>query len=123
MNKQHLYHPEALNDWNYFKDNQSEIDDFQFANVSAFDNLKSDNSFYSVRENTLKQSEKEGNDSQDLKQDIMVFDNLKSELLDSPEKEPLETILIAQRSHANQDKLKLIKCSILVRLSMVLPQF
>lgn len=48
-----------------------------------------------MRENTLKQSEKEGNDSQDLKQDIMVFDNPKSELLDSPEKEPLETILIA----------------------------
>lgn len=95
MNKQHLYHPETLNDWNYFKDDWSEIDDFQFTNVSAFNNLKSDNSFYSVRENLSKQSEKKGNDSQDLKQDIMAFDNLKSELLDSPEEEPLETILIA----------------------------
>ncbi len=40
--------------------------------------------------NTSKQPEKEGNDSQDLEQDLTALDDLESELSDPPEKEPLE---------------------------------
>ena len=102
MDEQHLYHREALNDWDYSEDDWAETDDAQFADASDFDNLEQDDPFYSVGENTSKQPEKEGNDSQDLEQDITAFDDLESELSDPPEEEPLEinsgSIEISRRS-------------------------
>ncbi len=41
-------------------------------------------------ENTSKQPKEEGNDSQDLEQDLTALDDLESELSDLPEEEPLE---------------------------------
>lgn len=54
-------------------------DDAQFADVSDFDNSESDNSLYSAGDNISRQPEKEGNDSQDLEQDITTFDDMESE--------------------------------------------
>ncbi len=102
VDEQQLYHREALNDWDYSEDDWSETNDAQFADASNFDNLEPDDSFYSVGENTSKQPEKGGNDSQDLEQDITAFDDLESELSDPPEEEPLEinsgSIEISRRS-------------------------
>lgn len=47
-----------------------------------------DNSLYSMGENTSKQPEKERNNSENLKQDSMALDDLKSELLDPLEEKP-----------------------------------
>lgn len=88
VDEQHLYHREALNDWDYSEDDWAETDDTQFADVSDFDDSESDDSLYSVGDdNFSKQLEKEGNDSEDLGQDITTFDNLGSELSEPPEEE------------------------------------
>lgn len=63
INEQHLYYREALNDWDYAEDDWAETDDAQFANADDFESLdKNDLDISdSVRENILKQPEKEGN--------------------------------------------------------------
>ena len=89
VDEQHLYHREALNDWDYAEDDWAETDDAQLADVDDFGSLDTDDSSYSVGENTSKQPEKERNDSQDLEQDLTALDDLESELSDPPEEEPL----------------------------------
>ncbi len=90
VDEQHLYHREALNDWDYSEDDWAETDDAELADVDDFGSFDTDDSSYSVAKNTSKQPEKEGNDSQDLEQDLTALDDLESELSDPPEKKPLE---------------------------------
>lgn len=52
IKEKHIYYPKAPNDWDYSEDNWMETDDAQFANVGDLDNLESDDSFYSIKENT-----------------------------------------------------------------------
>ena len=85
VDKKHLYHREALNDWDYSEDDWTETYDNQFADVRDFDNSKPDDSLYLVGENILLKPEKEGNDSDDLEQDITDFDDLESKLSDASE--------------------------------------
>ena len=97
VDEQHLYHREALNDWDYSEDDWAETDDAQFADVSDFDDSETaspilpDDSSYSVGGNISKQPQKEGNASQDLEQDMTIFDDLESELSEPPEEMSLET--------------------------------
>ena len=94
VDEQHLYHREALNDWDYSEDDWTKTDNAQFADASDFDNLETasstlpDDVFHSVGEKTFSQLEKEENDTQSEKDDNP--DNLKSELSGLPE-ESLET--------------------------------
>ncbi len=91
VDEQHLYHREALNDWDYSEDDWVETDDAQFAVVSDFNDLKiassmlPDNSLHSVGENISKQLETEGNDSPDREQDMISFDDQENELSEPPE--------------------------------------
>ena len=97
MDEQHLYHREALNDWDYSEDDWAETDDAQFAYVSDFDDSETaspilpDDSLYLVGGNIFKQPEKEGNTSQDLEQDMTIIDDLESELSEPPEEMFFET--------------------------------
>ncbi len=90
VDEQHLYHRETLNDWDYAENDWAETDEAQFADVDDFGSLDMDDSSYSLWENTSKQTKKEGNDSQDLEQDLTALDDLESELSDPPEEQPLE---------------------------------
>ena len=97
MNEQHLYHREALNDWDYSEDDWAETDDAQFADVSDFDDSETaspilpDDSLYSVGSNISKHPEKKKNASQDLEQDMTIVDDLESKLSEPPEEMSLET--------------------------------
>ena len=96
VDEQHLYHREALNDWDYSENDWTETDDAQFADVSDFDNSETissilpDEAPHPVGDNISQQPEKEGNNSQGQKQDMTNFDDLESKLSEPPE-EPLET--------------------------------
>lgn len=73
-----------------FKWSLAETDNAQFANMSDFDSSKLDDSLYTVRENILKQSKKEQDNSQNLELDIILFDNFENKLLNPPEEELLQ---------------------------------
>ncbi len=75
----------------------AETDDAEFADVCDFDDSETaspilpDDSLYSVGGNISKQPERERNASQDLEQDMTIFDDLESELSEPPEEMSLET--------------------------------
>ena len=79
MDEQHLYHWEALNDWDYSEEDWTETDDAQFADVSDFDDLELDPSPYLVGDNISKLPKEGGNDSEDLGQNITTFKDPQSE--------------------------------------------
>ena len=66
--------------------------------MSDFDDSKTtsailtDDSLYSVGGNISKKPEIKGDAFQELKQDMTIFDDFESELLEAPEEESLETI-------------------------------
>ena len=91
MDEQHLYHWEALNDWDYSEEDWTETDDAQFADVSDFDDLELDPSPYLVGDNISKLPKEGRNNSEDLGQNITTFEDPESELSEPPEEEPLET--------------------------------
>lgn len=78
LDKQHLYHQKALNDWHHIEDDWAETDNTQFANVDSFGSLDMDNTLYSVVENTSKESKKKRNDFQELEQDSRALDDFGS---------------------------------------------
>lgn len=67
MNEQHLYHQEALNNWDYSKDDWAKTNDTQFADMSDFNDIISvssilpDDTFHLVGDEILQQPEKEKN--------------------------------------------------------------
>lgn len=58
--------------------------------MSNFNNLELDNSFYLMRDNTLKKPKKEKNDSQNWEKDITICNNLEKNVSNLPKKELLE---------------------------------
>lgn len=91
MDKQHLYYWETNNDLDFSKEDWAETDDAQFADLNIFDNSKSDDSFYSIRNNISKLPKKVKNNFKDLEQDITTFKVFESELLEPLEEKFLET--------------------------------
>ncbi len=89
VDKQHLYYREVLNDRYYSGNDWTKTNDVQLANVNDFRSLNTDDSSYSVGENTLKQPKKERNDSQDEKQDLTALDDLESGSSEPPERRAL----------------------------------
>lgn len=95
VDEQHLYHREALNDWDYSEDDWTESDDAQFADVSDFDSSETgssilpNGSLYSVGDNISKLPEKEGNILERQEQNTDDLNDLESELSEPP-KEPLQ---------------------------------
>ena len=95
VDEHHLYHREALNDWDYSEDDWAETDDAQFADVSDFDDSEIASSLlpgdapHLVEDDSSLQSEKEGKNSQGYEQDMTNLDDLETELSEPPE-EPLE---------------------------------
>lgn len=73
-----------------FKRCLAKIDNTQFANISNFNSSKLYNSLYLIRNNILKLSKKEQDNSENLELDIIVIDNFESKLSNIPKKEPLQ---------------------------------
>ncbi len=93
MDEPQLYHREAFNDRQYSEDYWAESDDAQFADITDFEDTEDASSLlpqnlsHSVRNDTRKQLQKEGNSFQNSDQDLTNLGVLESEL-SKPLEEP-----------------------------------